>query len=133
MITFAIGSLSFSLAGLIALFCLKYVELRIGVVYAPKFRMRADRLARMTRVFLYFALEHIERLPHDALTLLRVVAHYGAVLFARGARAAEYGAYRLADRVSHKHHFERGETKSTFLRSVSEHKSALAPHSENLR
>jgi hypothetical protein len=114
-----------SLVILGGLFALKYVELERGVVYVPNIRIRADTHARTLKTLCLLALSHAEKLPHDAMVFIRFSIHIGAMLIARLARAAETGAHRLADRVSHKHQFERGESRSEFLKSVREHKQNL--------
>lgn len=123
MFILAITVLGVSLVGLVTLFSLKYAEMNRDTLFASEFRVRADTIARMTKAMVHLGLVRIRELPHEALHLSRFLIHIGAVIFARGARAAEDGAHKLADRVSHKHRFERGETKSLFLKSVSEHKS----------
>ncbi len=129
----AIGALSFSLIGLVGLFSIKHIELRLGMIFAPVWRAKADRFARMVKAIMRFALARAEQLPNDGLVIARALVRIGAVFFARGARAAELAAHTLADRVSHKHHFERGETKSSFLKSVTEHKNALSNRPETLK
>mgnify|MGYP001609020440 CR=1 FL=1 len=133
MFPFAIGALAFSLIGLISLFSIKHIELRRGTTFAPALRAKADMFARIVKAIMRFALARAEQLPNDGLVIARALVRIGAVFFARGARAAELAAHTLADRVSHKHHFERGETKSTFLRSVSEHKSNLSFPPDSLK
>lgn len=125
MLALAIGAFSFSLIGLMVLFFLKYFEAKRGTMYAPELRSRGDHFARTLKATARFALARVEQLPSDALVLSRRGVHFGAVFFARGARAAESAAHALADRVSHKHHFERGESHSAFLKSVTEHKNGL--------
>ncbi len=125
MFTAAITGFITSLAGLVILFSIKYIELSRHRVFAPRLRARADRFARMAKAVLRLLLLRIEQMPYDALVIMRVGVHAGAVLFARAARAAEHGAHSIADRVSHKHRFERSESQSAFLKSVSEHKQSL--------
>lgn len=133
MFILAITGLGISLVGLVTLFSLKYAEMNRGTLFASEFRVRADTITRMTKATVRFGLARIRELPYEALHISRFLIHIGAVIFARGARAAEAGAHKLADRVSHKHHFERSETKSSFLRSVSAHKDGLPDRSEILR
>mgnify|MGYP001604268908 CR=1 FL=1 len=125
MFVTAVTGFVLSLVGLIALFALKYVEFSNRVIYVAQLRVRADSLALYLKALLYALMDRLEQLPHDFLVFLRMVVHVGAIIFARGARAAERGAHKIADRVSHKHHFERGESQSAFLKSVSAHKNAL--------
>lgn len=125
MFAIAVAGFAFSFIGLCALFALKYVEMQKSVVYFPEWRMEADRRARMAKATMRYLAMRLEQLPHDFILFLRMAVHVGAMLFARGARAAEQAAHQVADRVSHKHHFERGETHSEFLKSVSAHKQGL--------
>jgi hypothetical protein len=50
--------------------------------------------------------------------------------FAAFARSSERQAHRLADLVSHKHGFVPRETRSEFLRKMSEHKNGGGQASE---
>jgi hypothetical protein len=110
---------------LIGLFTHKYVELNHGILYLPHLRTHADARARQLKMLCLLALSHAEKLPQDTLILIRFSVHIGAMLLARLARSIETGAHHLADRVSHKHQFERGESHSEFLKSVREHKRNL--------
>jgi len=123
-ITAVIG-FTLSFVGLVALFAIKYVEFSKRVIYLPQMRAKADGWAIILKALLHICMARLEQLPQDFVVFLRMVVHVGAIVFARGARSAERGAHKIADRVSHKHHFERGETHSEFLKSVSAHKSAL--------
>lgn len=125
MFTFAVGGLAASIIGLCALFTLKYVESRRGIVCMPRLRMHADAWARIMKAVMHFFSARIEQLPRDFVIFLRMLVHIGAIIFARGARGAEHAAHKVADRVSYKHRFERGESQSAFLKSVSEHKRTL--------
>jgi len=125
MLTIAIIGFLASLIGLAALFFLKHIESKRGVVFASETRMRADQHAQEAKRFFFIAVDRVEQLPHDLMVLFRYGIHIGAIVFARVASAAEGGAHRLADRVSHKHHFERNESSSEFLKTIREHKSTL--------
>ena len=133
MYTLAVGGLAASIVGLCALFALKYIELRRGAVFMPRARLQADRWARVMKAIMRFFAARIEQLPQDFILFLRMLIHIGAIIFARGARAAEYGAHKVADRVSYKHRFERGESQSAFLKSVSDHKNSLDPAKTRIR
>ena len=121
-----------SLLGLCALFSLKLLEEKRGVAYVPEFRARMDRFAKILKAVLRLLAARLQELPHDLGVFLRMLVHFAAVICARGARAAEQAAHQVADRVSHKHRFERGETRSNFLRTVSEHKNVLNGQQEGL-
>jgi hypothetical protein len=110
-----------SLAVILALFILKRIELRRGARFVEGFRMRADERALDVKHVLLVCEWYIERTPFFVTTLARYGVHFGALSFARLARSSAEQAHRLADLVSHKHRFERKETKSSFLREVSVH------------
>ncbi|MBI4068305.1 hypothetical protein HY413_02765 [Candidatus Kaiserbacteria bacterium] len=125
MFSFAIIGFFISFAGLIALFSLKYVEFSKCRIYGSELRAKADSSALLLKALLHASMDRLEQLPHDFVVFLRMVVHVGAIIFAHGARAAERGAHKIADRVSHKHHFERTESRSEFLKSVSAHRTQL--------
>lgn len=127
MLPFAVGMFGFSFFGLALLFTVKHIELRRGARFAPEFRIRLDRFAKMMKAIIRLLAARAQELPHDFALFLHMVVHLGAVVFARGARAAEQGAHKVADRVSHKYRFEKSESRSEFLRSVSAHKQTLDP------
>lgn len=119
---FTIGVFFFSLVGLIAFFAIKRVELRRGAVFFPAWRMRADLEAVRLKGFGAILWADITKIPPAALRAMRSTAHEAALGLAALARMSERGAHRLADLVSHKRGFERRETRSEFLRQVSERK-----------
>ena len=123
--TFAFIGFAASLLILGGLFTLKYIETQKGVLYIPHLRTQTDRYALTVKAVCLATLARIEKLPQEVLALIRFFVHMAALLFARLARAAEVGAHQLADRVSHKHQFKRGESRSEFLKSVREHKQNL--------
>ncbi len=114
-----------SLIALVGLFASKYVELHRGVVVAPAIREHADKEAQKIKILFFVMFARVEKLPHDTLVFSHFLIHMSALVVARLARMAEEGAHRIADRVSHKHHFERNESNSAFLKTISEHKSTL--------
>jgi hypothetical protein len=112
-----------SLVGLLALFGLKYAELRAGRTFAPSMRERLDvRALQLKELIIALRLDLVQVLPFF-WKLLRFLIHELALGFAALARILEAQAHRLADLVSHKHRFERRETRSEFLKKVSEHKN----------
>ncbi|MEK7628842.1 MAG: hypothetical protein AAB421_05545 [Patescibacteria group bacterium] len=114
-----------SVVGLAVLFTIKAVELERGVLFAARPRRRADVYAMAIKILIQSFSERLENTPTHLLTFGRFLVHIAALGFARVARAVERSSYKIADRVSHRHGFERGETRSSFLKSVSDHKSTL--------
>ncbi len=120
--TFAIGALISSLAGISALFGLKYWEMRNGTTVFPEWRVKADAQAAKLKELASAAWLDLALLPPLMLRTARVVVHEAALGMAALARISERQAHRLADFVSHKRGFERRETRSEFLRKVGEHR-----------
>lgn len=121
--TAAIVIFSFSLLGIGALFAFKRWEMGRGTLIAPAFRSRADVEAEKLKELAYAAWLDLGKVPPEALRTARVMVRELALALAALARFAEAQAHRLADFVSHKHGFERRETRSEFLRKVAEHKN----------
>lgn len=112
-----------SLLGIAAIFCVKYWEQRHNRVLAPGLRERLDVRALQTKELLAAARMDLAQLPPALVRLSRFLIHEAALGFALLARIVEKQSYRLADLVSHKHRFEKRETRSEFLKKVSEHKN----------
>ena len=111
-----------SLMGIAGLFAVKYVEEhQQKAVVPPELRKRADERAIQLKVLLLAKRAEASKLPGTLLHLGHVAVHAAALEAARFARFLETQAHRLADFVSHKHHFKKGETRSEFLKQVSEH------------
>ena len=110
-----------SLIGIVALFGVKYWEEQHQRMLAPEVRQKADEHALQVKELLSKSRLELSKLPPTAMRLVRMAIHTAALETAHLARVLEAQAHRLADFVSHKHHFERGETKSEFLKQVSEH------------
>src|SRR3989344_5188052 len=107
-----------SLMGIAGLFAVKYVEEhQQKAVVPPELRKRADERAIQLKVLLLAKRAEAPKLPGTLLHL----GHVAVLEAARFARFLEMQAHRLADFVSHKHHFKKGETRSEFLKQVSEH------------
>lgn len=113
----------FSLLGIAAMFAMKYREVRAGRVLVPTLREAGDEHALAFKDFLASIRGEAATWPHRALIALRGLAHALALSIAALARLIERQAHRYADLVSHKHHFERRETSSDFLKRVSDFKS----------
>ena len=112
-----------SLLLIVLLFVLKRFEVRRGARIGESFRAQADVGALRVKQWLEAGETFIENIPLYASALARYGVHIGALGFARAARGSAEQAHRLADLVSHKRNFERRETKSQFLRDVSEYKN----------
>lgn len=111
-----------SLLGIAGLFAAKYFEERHQKeVLSPLLREKADERALRLKVLLLEKRAKAEKLPGTFLHLTHVAIHRAALEAARFARFLEAQAHRLADFVSHKHHFKKGETRSEFLKQVSGH------------
>jgi len=112
-----------SLFGILLLFVMKKIEVSRGSLIGGSARDSADLFAlRVKWVFLVIEW-YLSRLPDFLFLLSRHAVRAGALYLARAARYAEAQAYHLADFVSHKRNFERRETKSNYLKKVSEHKN----------
>lgn len=112
-----------SFLGITAMFSLKYWEQHNRRILAPRFRETIDVRALQFKELLTAARMDFAKLPPALVRLLRFLIHEAALGFAFLARIAEKQSYRLADLVSHKHRFEKRETRSEFLKKVSEHKN----------
>lgn len=112
-----------SLLLLAVLFLVKRVELNRHARMFEGMRARADSGALQIKAALVRGESYLEELPFFLGALSRYLVHIGALSFAKLARASAKRAHQLADFVSHKHGFERRETKSRFLREVSDVKS----------
>jgi hypothetical protein len=122
-----------SLFGIIVLFAHKAWELRTERVLAPVMRERADERAELFKQLLERGQREFRRLPPALVDLSRTILHDAALGAAATARFLERQSHRLADLVSHKRTFERRETTSEFLKSVSSYKneSGLDPEDQN--
>ncbi len=112
-----------SFLGIAAIFGLKYWEQRTGRTLVPAFREKIDVRALQIKELLAAARIDIAKVPPALLRLSRFLIHEAALGFAFLARVVERQSYRLADLVSHKHRFEKRETRSEFLKKVAEHKN----------
>jgi hypothetical protein len=123
MIVFAMTVFFIALAGLVALFTLKQWEFsRDRMLFLPM-RIRADEEALHLKELLVAARADIQHLPPLLLDATRSVVQGIAVDAGHIAHWLGEQSHRLADSVSHKRNFERRETKSEFLKKVSEHKN----------
>lgn len=122
MIVFATIVFVLSLVGVLVLFVMKQRELRLGIVYFPELRRRADVRALHVKELAIAARADISKVPPALVRFGRWGVREAALASAVLARRMERQAHRVADLVSHKRHYERRETRSEFLRKVAEHK-----------
>ena len=107
-----------------ALFGLKSWEIARGRILAPVMRTRFDDRAMQLKDLLAAARLDAAKLLPLAVVYTRIGIHEAALALAVFARFAERQAHRLADLVSYKHHYEKRETQSEFLKKVSEGKNS---------
>jgi hypothetical protein len=115
-----------ALAGLAILFFVKSYELSREVLLFPKAHAFADDRARLLRGDLMRVSRALEKLPGRTVMMVRSVLHMAAVQAATMASSTEEKLYTLADKVSHKHRFERKETSSQFLKQVTESTAGIS-------
>ena len=121
-----------SLVGISALFIAKYWEEQHEHVLVQKMRQKADERALQVKLLLSKGRFELLKLKPTAIRLARAAIHIAALQTAHLARVIEAQAHRLADFVSHKHHFERREPKSEFLKKVGEYKNGNENSSRKL-
>jgi hypothetical protein len=109
-----------SLALIVLLFVLKRIEIGRGARFGERFRASADVGALRVKGWLEMSEWYLEQTPWFIGAITRYGVHVGALSFARIARTSAEYAHGLADLVSHKHRFERRETKSEYLKLVSD-------------
>lgn len=107
---------------LVAFFALKHYETNTGMVWCARQRKVADERVVTLRAWTLSHADLLETLPSIAARFLRYLVHEMALLVAYGARRIETWAHDLADFVSHKHSHQARETRSDFLKQVSEHR-----------
>ena len=123
MAVFAILLFGLSLIAISSLFVLKHWETGTGRMIAPDLRYKADRRARALKQELFSLRGTLGRFGPIAILYVRYLVHKGALALAAFARLSERQAHKLADTVSHKRTFVVRETKSQFLKQVSDHKN----------
>ena len=106
------------------LFALKVREIETGRRLAPRLREMADREALHLKDLLFAVQVDLKKLSPLLVHWGHVVLHFMAIEFARAARAAPPSAHSFADFVSQKRNFRIRQTRSEFLRKVSERRSA---------
>lgn len=121
MLIFSTVVFFISLIGIAGLFGVKYWESAHGRVLYPNARTMSDEQAARLKELVRMGRAELSKLPPQALVMAKKAVHAGALGAARLARAMESKSHQLADMVSHKHHFEKRETRSEFLKQVGEH------------
>ncbi len=122
----AISVFGFSLFGIVFLLALKAWEMRRERVVAPGFRAQLDKGALVLKAQIEKGEEAIAELPSVLSFVAMKALALSSVYLAHLARRMSESAYRLADFISHKHNFERRETRSEFLKTMIEHKNGLS-------
>lgn len=124
MISFAMILFGVSLCGVALLFAHKYREEHAGRILLPEvLRVAGDERALAFKEFLAACRAEAATWPPKALVWAQGRVRASALGIAVLARLIERYAYRLADRFSHKHYFERRESQNEFLKKVSDFKS----------
>lgn len=117
---------------IIALFTLKQWELSHERVFFAPWRQRMDTQAAHLKELMLAARQDIAHLPPFLLDAAQSVVHGIAVDAGHIAIWLGQQSHRLADTVSHKRNFEPRETKSEFLKKVSEHKNGSGNSEEDV-
>ncbi len=120
-----------SLAAICALFIVKHREAALETTFAPELKARADYQALRVKAFVRKALREAEKIPPTTVLLTRIAIREGALLGARIGQALETQSHKVADRVSHRHRFERRDTNSDFLKRMGEGRNGVSAD-ENL-
>ena len=113
--------LSLTLTGL--LFAVKFAEERRGVVMLPHLRAQADARALELKDFMSRSRFEFAKILPALILILRYGIHEIALLLAALGRLLERQSHKLADTVSHKHRFERRESRSEFLKKIGDRKN----------
>jgi hypothetical protein len=109
---------------LVGLFYHNIREYKTGRATLGEWRLVADDQALQLKELIVAADLDLKKIPPIVVHLGHVVVHYAALEFAHLARQASRQSHRLADFVSHKRNFQRSETRSEFLRKMTELKKA---------
>lgn len=112
-----------SLIGIVTLFCLKYWEMRTQKIVVSRARSKADVRALEIKAWIMHIRAEAEKLPPQILSLSRYGVRDLALAIAAFARGIEKQAHRIADLVSHKRHFERKESKNSYLKRVEDYET----------
>jgi CRISPR/Cas system-associated protein Csm6 len=118
MISSAMMVLGGSILGISLLFYVKHWETKNARVFVPGVRILVDEGALLLKAFLLKCQQECRKLGPTSIRIGRAILHDLALALAALSRASERQAHRLADMVSHKHAFQRRETKNDFLKHV---------------
>lgn len=120
MMLFAAIIFGVSLVGVALLFIIKRREVMLETTFAPEWKARADYQALRVKALLRKVGREAEKIPPTLVILSRILVREGALLGARLGALLEEQSHKIADRVSHRHRFERRETNSDFLKRMGE-------------
>ena len=123
MLVFALVLFAGSLLATILLFAMKSREAKRGITAFEKARAAADARALELKDFMGRSRFEFAKLIPALILIIRYGVHELALLLAALGRLVERQAHRLADSASHKHRFERRESRSEFLKKIGDHKS----------
>lgn len=121
MLVFSAVVFFISILCISGLFGVKYWERKHERVLYPVAREKADAQAIKVKELVHRGRMELSKLPPQTIVLGKRAVRAGALGVARLARGMEAQAHKLADMVSHKHSFEKRETRSEFLKQVGEH------------
>ncbi len=118
-----------ALAGLALLFLVRFFEEARGMRMLPGFRHTLDRFALFIKRYLERVETFFEHIPQFTALLLRYLTAKGVRRFAHMTEGISRTAHAAADMVSYKHRYERKETRSTFLKRMSDGEKRPEPSS----
>ena len=108
-------------AGIIGLFALKRWEEGHRRMVLPEFRRGADEKSVKLKAMILASSRDLEKLPPLLLTIASALVRVLAIGFGHLAHWIGERSHALADLVSYKHRFERKETRSEFLKQVTDY------------
>lgn len=123
MVVFATILFSIALVALGALFLNKHWEVQAGRVLVPNLREKGDERALALKDFLEECRVEARTWPPKALIFGRSLTRRMVLGVAQLARSTEARAHALADRLSHKHEFQRRTSANEFLKQMGDLKS----------
>lgn len=122
MMVFALVLFAASLLATIVLFALKSREVRRGSTPFQKARTAADARALELKDFIGRSRFEFSKVIPALILILRYGVHELALVLAALGRLLEKQAHGLADSVSHKHRFERPQSRNEFLKKIGDNK-----------
>jgi len=108
-------------AGIIGLFTLKRWEEEHQRMVLSEFRRGADEKAVKLKAMILASSHDLEKLPPLLLAIASAIVRVLAIGFGHLAHWIGERSHALADLVSYKHRFERKETRSEFLKQVTDY------------